>query len=260
MNRAAFSLFAKEPVPGRVKTRLAPPLTPAQAAAIYAAFVRDTLAILGAGCGRDADIVLCTDPAPSHAPQLAAIARAANARLAAQSAGDLGARLFGALERCRLDGRPYSAVVGADHPTLPVAVLVELRSVMDAGADAAIIASNDGGYCAFAARAARAEWFAGIPWSTPRVLAETIAALETSGVEARVLGPWYDVDRPGDLDRLAGEIARLGPQSPGFPRQSAALLAELGWAEGTRRREPEERISRPGVPAVADPLPERTAE
>jgi len=234
MIRAAFCLFAKEPAAGRVKTRLVPPLSHEQAAAIYTAFVRDTLAALGAASGGRTDVILATDPAPFAAPRLTALALGANAEPRAQSAGDLGRRLFDSFETCRAEGRPFSIAVGADHPSIPVALLAELRDVMETGADAAIIPSDDGGYCAFGARAARAEWFASIPWSTPDVLSETVAAIEDSGAAARILAPWYDVDRPRDLDRLAAEIAGRSPSSPGFPRHTATLLEEIGWARAAR--------------------------
>ncbi|MGC8470368.1 MAG: hypothetical protein ACP5NI_10725, partial [Acetobacteraceae bacterium] len=46
--RSAVAVMAKAPVPGRVKTRLVPPLTPAQATALNAAFLRDVTANIAA--------------------------------------------------------------------------------------------------------------------------------------------------------------------------------------------------------------------
>ncbi len=253
MIRAAFCLFAKEPAAGRVKTRLVPPLSRDQAAALYTAFVQDTLVRLREASGGRADVILVTDPAPTSAPYLTALARAANVEMRAQSVGDLGQRLFSVFEEGRAEGRAFNIAVGADHPSIPIALLEELRRVMEAGAGAAIIPSDDGGYCALGLRAARPEWFARIPWSTPRVLADTLAALRDSGADARLLAPWYDVDLPRDLHRLAAEIESGAPQSRDFPHHTAAALAEIGWPIAARERKAEERIHRPGVPAGADP-------
>ncbi|MFN0152743.1 MAG: TIGR04282 family arsenosugar biosynthesis glycosyltransferase [bacterium] len=242
MIRGAFCLIAKEPVIGCVKTRLVPPLSHEQAAALYTAFVQDTLARIGEASDGRTDVILVSDPAPRSAPQLAALAHARNVGIRAQSEGDLGQRLFNMFEEGRAEGRAYTIAVGADHPSIPVALLRELLGSMDAGASAAIIPSGDGGYCALGLRAARAEWFANIPWSTPDVLASTVAALRDSGIDARLLGAWYDVDRPRDLDRLAEDIESAARASTEFPRHTAAILSEIGWTTAARRRQTEERI------------------
>jgi rSAM/selenodomain-associated transferase 1 len=188
--RPVIVLFAKAPVPGRVKTRLQPPLTPAQAAVLHTAFVHDALALL-TGCP-DADVELHTDIPTDAWPEWQVPRKL-------QISGDLGLRMVHALAGALQAGRPQAIIVGSDAPTLPAA---HLRWLLDATADVALGPCDDGGYYAIACRRAHPRMFEGVEWSTPRALAQTRAAAERCGLTV-VLGPsWFDVDESQDLERL----------------------------------------------------------
>ncbi|MET0619670.1 MAG: TIGR04282 family arsenosugar biosynthesis glycosyltransferase [Thermoanaerobaculia bacterium] len=225
--RPVLLLFARSPVAGRVKTRLvqagAGALSPQQASDLYRAFLEDASRLYGRGT--DWDSVLCADPGPADAGLSILFPHPWRAR--AQGDGDLGARLRRAFADAFASGAPAAAAVGSDHPTLPVR---RLRDVFDALAadDAAVVPAEDGGYCALglAARTAGAldEIFREVPWSMPDVLETTLDRMHRAGVSCRKLDPFYDVDRPEDLERLKKDLRARDPREPDFPSATAEWL------------------------------------
>ncbi len=189
--RPVILLFAKAPRPGLVKTRLQPPLTPASAAALHTAFVSDTLALL-ANLQDICDVELHTD-VPTDAWPAAGVAREL------QCAGDLGARLYHAMEKALRAGRPSVMVVGSDSPTLPAG---HLRMLLGDPADVALGPTEDGGYYAIHCRRLHPAMFAGVVWSTCNVLRQTTTAAQTCGLTVFHGPRWFDVDEPADLSRL----------------------------------------------------------
>jgi len=225
--RPVLLLFARSPVPGRVKTRLvaagAEALSPQQASGLYRAFLEDASRLYGRGTAWNS--VLCADPDPADAVLSTLFPHPWRAR--AQGDGDLGDRLRRAFADAFASGAPAAAAVGSDHPTLP---LQRLQDVFDAltADDAAIVPAEDGGYCALglSARTAGAldEIFRAVPWSTPDVLDTTLERMRRAGVSCRRLEPFYDVDRPEDLERLKEDLRARDPREPDFPSATAAWL------------------------------------
>lgn len=223
-------LFAKPPVPGRVKTRLAPLLGPEGAAELYAAFLEDVVAAVGR-VEAEAELWLEPPAGQDRAGRAAARAEAAvlaerlglGLRWQAEGTG-LGARLRGAFERAFADGGAAAVALGSDHPTLPPARLAEAFRMLGTS-QVTVGPSRDGGYyligLARSAWPAAADLFREVPWSTPRVLAVTRERIESLRLRARELPAWYDVDEPGDLavlrrdvnadSRTAAALARLLP-------------------------------------------------
>lgn len=221
-------LFARTPEPGRVKTRLVPPLSEGEAHRLYLAFLEDAAAIsIAPGRWR---CVLEADPDPDD-PALAALFPAPWRRRK-QAPGDLGERLAAAFEREFSSGAPSAVAVGSDHPALERRLLEEAFARLALGSDAAIIPAEDGGYCAIGLTAGVPvrEVFFEIPWSTSFVLSATRKRLAALGLEEAVLEPAYDVDRPEDLDRLRRDLARRDPEGRDYPRATARLLVSLAEA------------------------------
>ncbi len=192
--RPVLILFAKAPVPGRVKTRLIPPLTPASAARLHTAFVHDSIERLQSLRHR-ADLVIHTDIATNvwanHGlPQVL------------QHEGDLGLKMFQALNRALEAGRPQAIIVGSDAPTLP---LEHLEALLDSHADMALGPATDGGYYAIACRRADPNMFHGVAWSTEDTLDRTIQAATACGLTVACGPAWYDVDTVDDLERLRAD-------------------------------------------------------
>lgn len=218
-------LFAREPVLGRVKTRLVPRLTEPNALRLYRAFLEDAARIC-AFEGRWTPVVAVEPDAGSAA--LAGLFPPPWRR-ESQGSGDLGERLTRAFERELARGAPAVLAVGSDHPTLSGERLAEAFDRLASGARAVAIPADDGGYCAigFAAAAPYAEAFRDIPWSTSDVLPATRARLAARGVELVLLAPAYDVDRPEDLDRLRRELAGADSSARDYPRETARVIEEL---------------------------------
>jgi rSAM/selenodomain-associated transferase 1 len=229
----ALLLFARVPVPGRVKTRLAAALSARGASDLYTAFLRDASRLYA---GRPAwRSVLCGEPDPED-PRLAAIFPDPWQRRP-QGSGDLGERLRRAFDEAFAARAPSAVAVGADHPTLSPRVLEQALAALGR-ADAAVVPAEDGGYCAIGlsarARFALGDLFHDVPWSTGGVLEATLERIRDAGLSCRRLDPFYDVDRPADLERLKRDLAARHAGDDDFPTATAECLAALEAAEGAR--------------------------
>jgi len=197
-------LFAKAPVEGRVKTRLAAAIGAARATALHRAFVADSLAKLNEFTNL-ADIELHTDIL-TDAWSEPGVAREV------QTPGNLQLKLLHALGKALAAGRPQVIVFGSDSPTLPRA---HVHRLLESAADVALGPCEDGGYYAIACRRVHPDMFAGVTWSTPEVLEQTERAARACGLSVERGDEWYDVDGPDDLKRLMAE-----PELPPCTRQA----------------------------------------
>jgi uncharacterized protein len=191
-------VFAKAPLPGRVKTRLVPLLGKQRAARLHARMVEGTLRL--AAQARFARVELHCAP-HTHHPIFAALARRYSLTLRAQGRGDLGARM---LRACRRMLRTEKAVVliGTDCPVLRVADLRAAARALEGGADAVLSPAEDGGYALIGLRRVSPRLFSGLEWGSDSVLQETRARLRELGWRWRELRTVWDVDRPEDYARL----------------------------------------------------------
>lgn len=210
MRPVAVAIMAKAPRVGEVKTRLCPPLRPAEAAALYRCFLLDKIDQVRALT--EAHPALAYTPAEGRAlfEELAP-----GFTLVLQRGPDLGARLASTLAQLLADGHPAALAIDSDTPTLPSAFLEQaVDLIRRPGPDVVLGPSADGGYYLIGVRAARRELFEGIPWSTPRVLTETVRRAAAAGLTTTCLPSWFDVDTPGDLERLRASLAGLGAAAP----------------------------------------------
>ena len=199
--RATILLFAKEPLAGRVKTRLVPPLTPEEAADLAAAFLRDLHAALKTVPGAEVVVALTDDSSAEAVERMLG----PGVRLTRQGAGDLGTRLARATAAAFAEGGAPVAVVGSDHPDLPPG-LVQKCLADAASGRIGWIPTEDGGYAALALPRSLPSLFENIPWSTGEVAAATRERAAELGIPLMDRGPWYDVDRVEDLARLSGVL------------------------------------------------------
>jgi uncharacterized protein len=222
--RPTLILFARAPVAGEVKTRLAAALGPDAAARLYHAFLEDAARVYADPRWTP---VLYADLDPD-APSLRSLF-GPPWRREAQAPGDLGRRLAAAF-RAEFSGGASSALaVGSDHPALARKSLSGLLAALSARCDASVIPARDGGYCAIAlsSHVDPDAAFGGIPWSSPDTFERTLARLRERGLSVAVLDPAYDVDRPEDLALLRDDLAGRDPEGDDFPRATAAALARL---------------------------------
>jgi rSAM/selenodomain-associated transferase 1 len=204
--KPVVALFAKPVVPGRVKTRLVPPLAPEAAASLYAAFLGDLAGMLS-GDARWEWCVASTDPAAQRETWPEAPAPPSWLR---QSGADLGERLSRVLEGLLASGRDRVIAVGSDHPTLTSGMVAAALDALP-GADVALGPTEDGGYYLVGASHPVPGLFTGVPWSTPRVREATETNARRLGLTVATLAPWYDVDSVEDLLALRRRLVTLDP-------------------------------------------------
>jgi len=209
---AVVVVFAKAPVPGQVKTRLAKVYTPEAAAMLHAAL---TERALETAISSGLDVVLYAAPDTSH-PYFATCVEDFGVALEAQLRdGDLGERMLAAMEHT-LRNHECVIIIGADCPALTTKHFYQVLAQFEVEKpDVVLIPAEDGGYVLIAARRTHADMFAGIAWGTDTVLARQRAALQAAGLTWSELDTLWDVDRPADLPRLAALRPPLDFTLPG---------------------------------------------
>lgn len=200
MTGDAIALFAKAPRAGSVKTRLCPPLTEGEAAALARVCLEATLSRFPVAVPGAWTLFLEGDPEP----WLERLAAGRGVRIAPQGQGDLGARLSRAFRTLHAAGASRAVAIGSDSPTLDPARISAALHRLD-HADAVLGPARDGGYYLIGIRPGREALFDGIPWSTTRVAAETRRRAAESGWVMAELPEWYDVDDAEDLRRAAAD-------------------------------------------------------
>jgi len=216
--------MAKLPVPGQVKTRLSPPLTPAEAADLARAFLLDKIAQVSRLPG--VERFMAFSP-PDASAEFRAIT-GGKYGLIRQAGADLGERLSGLSERLLATALPAAAIVGTDSPTLSDDCILEAVDILASGrADVVLGPVEDGGYYLIGLRTPSPFLFRDITWSTPHVLRDTLARAETAGCRVHLLPVWYDVDTETDLRRLARDLA-VAPESAPQTARCIHALRSLG--------------------------------
>jgi rSAM/selenodomain-associated transferase 1 len=208
----ALGIFYKKPVPGQVKTRLAPPLTPTEAAYLYNAMLSDTIAMARRPIVDRVVLFEAADnpdwrpPAPADWPHRV------------QRGADLGRRMVHAFQELMDDRGPTGAcLIGSDAPLLGAPLVETAWSALDAGVDCVTSPTPDGGYALIAmSRRPPDDLLDGIAWSTAEVLAKTEEAVRRAGWTVGRVAESRDVDTPDDLSELftilkSGKLARPLP-------------------------------------------------
>lgn len=198
-DRTIVQVFAKAPVPGKVKTRLIPLLGPEGATELHCRLMRHTLAT--AALARIGPIEIWTTE-PGEGAFLETCRRVLGLPIRLQPEGDLGVRMHTAAS----DGLRRGAaviVLGCDCPTMHFDDLRHARDALASGEDAVLGPAEDGGYWLIGLARSHVTLFEAIPWSTPAVLDATRSRLATLGWRWRELDTRWDVDRAEDLLRLA---------------------------------------------------------
>jgi rSAM/selenodomain-associated transferase 1 len=204
MPRPAVIIMAKAPRAGEAKTRLAPPLTPDEAAALAACFFADAVSLARRVAG---ETVVAYAPADGRA-MLEDILRGGCMLWLEQRGDSLGERLAGVVERAAALALSPLVVVGTDSPTLPSSFLATAFDALALGpADVALGPAEDGGFYAVGLRLPAPGLFDAVEWSTPRAYAQTARNAARLGLRLLELPRWYDVDTPADLVRLREELA-----------------------------------------------------
>ena len=227
--------MTKAPRAGEVKTRLIPPLTPEEAAALNRCFLRDTSATISQ-VREGARGVACFTPSGSE--KAFSDILPGNFRLIAQRGENLDQRLICATQD--LLGTGFSAVclINSDSPTVPASIFAKAVEILSEPADRIVLGpSDDGGYYLIGLKQLHRRIFEGIDWSTDQVLKQTLQRAAELQLAVRFLPAFYDVDDPATLDRLCGDLLR-GSSDPEISVVAPAtqkFLREIIAREGRER-------------------------
>ncbi len=172
-------VFGREPVPGRVKTRLAAAIGDEAASRIYRVLLRNTLEA-GVSCGSRIELWLAEPPSTSFRP-------VPEVSIEVQQGGDLGERMADAFSRCFAKKVEKVVLIGSDCPGIEATHLRQAVAALDIH-PVVLGPATDGGYWLVAQRRPGVDLFEGVPWSQPDTLAVTRTRLGKLGVE------WGELD------------------------------------------------------------------
>lgn len=195
MTCRALVIFSKAPVPGGVKTRLQPPLSPEQAGRLHLELLKATLGeARKSGAART---YLYTDD-PRHAvfscrPDFEGVL------LREQSGLSLGERMHAALTEALREAES-AVLIGSDCPEISADYIDQAFSELESNFDVVLGPAMDGGYVLIGLREANAQIFSGIDWGQATVLTQTRSRLHESSLKWVELTALRDLDRPEDLD------------------------------------------------------------
>lgn len=210
----ALAVMAKAPRPGKVKTRLSPPLTLNQTAALNICFLRDTTENLASIAGA-AGLISYT-PAGDEAMFNSLLPETFT--LVLQRGDGFGERLHAAAEDILAIGYGAVCLIDSDSPTVPAAASTHAVEALARPGDRVVLGpSHDGGYYLVGLKQAHRAPFERITWSTGSVLAETLERCAKGGLEVVLLPTWYDVDDASTLALLTDELLHKKP--PAFASQ-----------------------------------------
>ena len=229
----ALGIMTKVPEPGKVKTRLTPPLTSAEAAALNVCFLRDL----------SHSIALATQQSPARGVAIYTPVGCESAYdeilspdflLIPQRGDQFGERLEFAVADLLAAGFGSVCLINSDSPTVPAACFADAANELAKPGDRIVLGpSDDGGYYLIGLKTLHRATFENIEWSTERVLEQTIQRAEDIGVPVHQLPRGFDVDDRGTLRRLCDELLEknVGDVAP----NTRAFLKSIVEKEGRDR-------------------------
>jgi hypothetical protein len=231
-----IAFMAKASAPGRAKTRLVPPLTFDEAAALNTAFlcdVADNVLLAARHAAPHAGIAGYAAFGPTGAEDFFRRTLPGAIGLIGAWLPNFGDCLFHTVRELFARSHGSAVVLNSDSPTLPTALLIETAAMLAQPGDRAVLGpSTDGGYYLLGLKAAHCRMFEDIDWSTSRVAEQTLQRARDIGLDVHVLPIWYDVDDVDGLCRLNGELngedeRRHGAHAPHYAVQTAKLIRQL---------------------------------
>jgi uncharacterized protein len=235
-NLCALGIMTKAPEAGKVKTRLTPPLTTAEAAKLNICFLRDLVE----------SISVATAQTPScgigiYTP-LGAEATYQNILpdaffLLPQRGDDFGERLILAAEDLFKAGFESICLINSDSPTVVASIFAEaVRELAKPGERIVLGPSDDGGYYLIGLKQMRRLLFEDIDWSTEHVFNQTMQRAAEIGVEVHQLPAGFDVDDGATLRRLCDELLGKTQELTGaVAPNTQKFLSEIIQREGRDR-------------------------
>jgi rSAM/selenodomain-associated transferase 1 len=194
--RQVLLIFVRNPVLGKVKTRLASTVGNDEALRIYHLLLEKTRQS-ALGCQAERWLFY------SHFADASDLWPNEYFHKKVQSPGDLGARMAAAFEQAFGDGATRVAIIGSDCPELDGDLLNRAFDALNE-ADGVLGPANDGGYYLLGVKKMHPELFLDMPWSTESVGSETLKRMAAKGLSVHFLPELTDVDTEEDW-RLYGQ-------------------------------------------------------
>lgn len=208
----ALILMAKAPLPGQVKTRLCPPFTKADAAALYTCLLEDTAEEM-ARLKRVHRYLFYHPPGSEGHFRRDPFS---GFESLPQSGQNLGERMATAFETAFDRGCSRAVLVGADCPLLSAPLVRVAFRELASAAGAVFGPSDDGGFYLIALSSHNPSLFQGVDWGTGAVLSEVSLRCRAAGISYALLSSGFDIDTADDVASLA-RWARTH-SSPACPR------------------------------------------
>ena len=182
-----MAVMAKASAPGRTKTRLVPPLTFDEAAALNTAFLQDiadNIQLAGSHAGIAAYVAF----APSGSEEFFRRILPPSIGLIDACQPSLGDCLLSTSRKIFARGHASAVLLNGDSPTLPTGLLIEAADVLAQPGERAVLGpSSDGGYYLIGLKTVHRRLFEDIAWSTERVAAQTLERAREIGLDVHVL-------------------------------------------------------------------------
>ncbi len=223
----ALGLMTKAPEPGKVKTRLCPPLTPEEAAELNACFLRDlsssiasaTESCAAKGIGVYTPIGMETLYDSILPPTFS---------LLPQRGQSFDARLTSAIEDLLRIGFGSVCLINSDSPTVPPASFVEaVRALSEPGDRMVLGPAEDGGYFLIGVKKLHRRLFEEIDWSTERVFQQTMKRAREINLEVHELPRGLDVDDEQSLSLLCQELLQSSETTLDVAPNTRRFLQEI---------------------------------
>lgn len=203
MLRPICIVMVKAPIIGTIKTRLVPPLSHSEAAALATCFAQDVVTSVRRIVP---EVMVAYSPAQGRA-SLEVLFRPADLLWVEQRGDDLGARLDATIAQAATLGFSPIIVIGTDSPTLPTSFIEQASNALAVEAyDLMLGPTEDGGYYLVGLRQYTPNLFQNIAWSTSLAYEQTMSNAARLNLRTQALPQWYDVDTSSDLLRLRYEL------------------------------------------------------
>ena len=217
-------VVAKEPIPGKVKTRLSPHLSPEEAASLYRCFLEDKIGEISTLTGIDRAIAFT----PENAGDTFAALSINGFEIFAQRGNNLGERLHNIFLEKLAQGYEAVSIIDSDSPDLPKTMVAEsFRLLLSNQADVVFGPCYDGGYYLVGMKKPHPELFHDIPWSTEDVLSVSLEKARKIGIKTGLLARWNDVDTFEDLRKFYEKYKYRSSEKQWAGKKTIAFLSRL---------------------------------
>lgn len=230
----ALGIMTKVPEAGKVKTRLTPPLTPAEAAELNTCFLRDLSDSIHLATQKlSARGVAIYTPVGKESAYDEILPR--EFLLVPQRGESFGERLIFAVADLLAAGFGAVCLINSDSPTVPAANFIEAANELQKAGDRIVLGpSDDGGYYLIGLKKLHRPVFEEIAWSTERVFEQTLQRASEIQVPVHQLARGFDIDDTVTLRRLCDELL-AGDSRCDVAQHTSAFLKQIVEREGRDR-------------------------